>query len=79
MPKLTNPHTGETVYATPAGAEVLLARWEPGAVRGESTGRPTDTAPRHEWDAYARAIGLDPDEFRSKKQLVEAINTGQRP
>lgn len=35
---------------------------------------PGDNASRAELDAYASALGIDPAEFRTKDDLIEAIN-----
>ena len=77
MPKLTHPLTGETVFASEAGARVLLARWKAGPAGAVNVQRPAPQAPRADWDAYAAAVGLDPSEFTSKAKLIEAINTGR--
>lgn len=35
--------------------------------------RPTHSATRGEWDDYARSIGLDPDAYANKDELVAAV------
>lgn len=35
--------------------------------------KPWKTATRAEWDDYARSQGLDPDEFKSKEDLIKAV------
>lgn len=76
MPKIVNPVTGEEMFASEAGAEVLRRRWD-----GESGAglveRPAGNASRAAWDDYAHSIGLDPSGFESKRALVDAIDQGR--
>jgi hypothetical protein len=48
----------------------------PKAKRGaaDDDDRPAQSATRAEWDDYARAQGVDPDEFSSKEDLIEALS-----
>ncbi|WP_417287116.1 hypothetical protein [Corynebacterium variabile] len=43
----------------------------------ESTGdgpkRPSPAMNREKWDAYARAVGVDPGKFKSKQELIAAL------
>lgn len=64
MPKLTHPHTGDTVFATNAGAEVLRSRGYTDA--GTSASSPDDAGAKtidemsgKELDAFAAELKLD--------------------
>jgi hypothetical protein len=79
--KLIHPVTGQRLFASSATAQRLLDEWHgalPAADAAAPAERPSSVQrPRAEWDAYARAIGLDPTEFRGKQQLIDAIDHGR--
>lgn len=51
--------------------EVLASASGPIAPQSEA---PTKSATRKEWDAYAEAQGVDPSEYSSKDELIEALS-----
>lgn len=73
MPKLQRPD-GRVVSVSKAGVPALLARGytDLSAPPPTSVERPAKTATRQAWDEYARALGLDPAEFSSKADLIDA-------
>ena len=78
MHTLRNPETGETVEASRATAAALREKgYEDVTAVGadaESSGieQPAKSAKRDEWDEYARLQGLDPEEYSTKDDLIEA-------
>jgi hypothetical protein len=39
----------------------------------EEATRPNKSAKRADWDAYAESIGIDPSEYETKDDLIEAV------
>lgn len=74
MEKVIDPKTGRVVHASRATAERL--RKELGAsdeASGSDSAQPAKSATREEWNDYAESIGLDPEEYGSKGELIEAV------
>lgn len=40
---------------------------------GEQLQRPVNAANRNAWDTYARKVGVDPTQFKSKEELMAAL------
>jgi hypothetical protein len=88
MPKLRNPDTGKTVWATAAGAEVLRRRgYLDAAKTAQSAQDPPSEKPLEKLKLtelldHAEASGVDADTLEalrkpgtSKAQVIEAITT----
>lgn len=83
MEKLSNPETGEIVHASRGTAERLREEGYEDVASGssqdsEGSGEevqeaPAKSATREEWDGYAESLGVDPEQFSSKDDLIEAI------
>jgi len=64
------------------GAEAVAAGAVKGAGADSGDGKPADSgdgkpaksATRDEWDAYAQSMGVDPDDYSSKDDLIEALS-----
>lgn len=74
MPKLKRPD-GRIVSVSEAGVEALRARGytDPDSTPPATSEAPAKSATRQEWDDYARAQGVDPDDYSSKDELIEAL------
>jgi hypothetical protein len=56
------------------GAEAVAAGAVKGAGADSGDGKPAKSATRDEWDAYAQSMGVDPDDYSSKDDLIEALS-----
>lgn len=45
---------------------------------GDALERPAKGASREDWDAYAESIDLDPSEFSSKQDLIDAVDGAEQ-
>lgn len=75
--KLVHPDTGHVVHVSQTGGETWRARGytDPSApqdAKGDSE-QPAKSATRAEWDDYARSVGVNPDDYSSKDDLIEAL------
>lgn len=77
MPKLKRPD-GRIVSVSEKGVEALRARGytDPdgtAAPAADGDEAPAKSATRQEWDDYARTQGVDPGEYSSKDDLIDAL------
>ena len=76
MKDLINVATGESVAAADDHAEELVEAGTHEYVPADefiSNEPPAKSAKRDAWDAYAESKGLDPADFDSKDELIEAV------
>lgn len=76
MKDLINIATGESVAAAAAHAEELVEAGTHAYVPADefvSDEAPAKNAKRDAWDAYAESKGLDPADYDSKDDLIEAV------
>lgn len=43
----------------------------------EPSDRPAKSASREDWNAYAETLGLDPDDYSSKDDLIDAVDEAE--
>lgn len=70
-PNPLGPTSGSVEEADGAGLE---EEGDADADQGDELGRPAKSASRGDWDDYARSLGLDPDDYPSKDDLIQAVD-----
>lgn len=83
MPRLKHPNADVLVDVTDERARFLVDERGYVDLTGEIVAEekaedapseaPNKSAKRDEWDAYARSQGIDPDEHKTKDDLIAAV------
>lgn len=62
-----------TITATPEPVPQVPSAEPEATPVADGPDRPSPAMNREKWDAYARAVGVDPSKFKTKQELIAAL------